>query len=81
MNKIKQLNPILPVKVNKSVVFYSPVDGNSVLVRTGTIDDDNTFYHGLIHGYSKDYINMPIAEKTSFVERLKSSSGKHNLVA
>ena len=34
MSELPKLN-ILPV--NKTVVFYSPVEGKDVLVRTGTI--------------------------------------------
>ena len=44
---------LLPV--NKTVVFYSPVEGKDVLVRTGTIGEGSCFYHALLHAYSLEY--------------------------
>jgi hypothetical protein len=62
---------ILPV--NKTVVFYSPIEGKDVLVRTGSIDGDLSFFHALLHAYSKDYICMNTDGRIKFVKKLTSS--------
>ena len=62
---------ILPV--NKTVVFYSPVEGKDVLVRTGTIGEGSCFFHALLHAYSKDYVSMNEGGRVKFVKRLRSS--------
>ena len=69
-NKYAQLE-ILPI--NKTVVFYSPVEGSDVLVRTGTIPDGSCFYHSLLHAYSRDYVNMNENGRMKFVRRLRAS--------
>ena len=45
---------ILPV--NKTVVFYSPIEGKDVFVRTGTMEGGNSLIHCLLHACSKDYM-------------------------
>lgn len=70
MSKYAELE-ILPV--NKSVVFYSPVEGTDVLVRTGTIGDGSCYYHSLLHAYSKDYVMMGESGRMKFVKRLRAS--------
>jgi hypothetical protein len=62
---------ILPV--NKTVVFYSPIEGKDVLVRTGTIAEGSCFFHALLHAYSKDYISMNENGRRKFVKKLRSS--------
>jgi hypothetical protein len=62
---------ILPV--NKTVVFYSPIEGKDVLVRTGTIAEGSCFFHALLHAYSKDYVSMNSGGRMKFVKRLRSS--------
>jgi hypothetical protein len=62
---------ILPV--NKTVVFYSPIEGKDVLVRTGTIADGSCFFHTLLHAYSKDYVSMDSNGRMKFVKKLRSS--------
>jgi hypothetical protein len=62
---------ILPV--NKTVVFYSPVEGKDVLVRTGTIAEGSCFFHALLHAYSKDYVSMHTSGRMKFVKRLRAS--------
>lgn len=65
---------ILPV--NKTVVFYSPIEGKDVLVRTGTIGEGSCFFHALLHAYSKDYISMNTSGRMKFVKRLRASIAK-----
>ena len=67
MNKLK----VLPV--NKSVVFYSPLEGDDVLVRTGTIAEGSCFFHTLLHAYSKDYVLMNRKSRMKYVHRLRGS--------
>lgn len=62
---------ILPV--NKTVVFYSPIEGKDVLVRTGTIAEGSCFFHALLHAYSKDYVSMNTAGRVKFVKKLRAS--------
>ena len=62
---------LLPV--NKTVVFYSPVEGKDTLVRTGTIAEGSCFFHALLHAYSKDYVSMNQRGRMKFVKRLRSS--------
>jgi hypothetical protein len=58
---------------NKTVVFYSPIEGKDVLVRTGTITESSCFFHALLHAYSKDYVSMNVGGRMKFVKRLRSS--------
>jgi len=59
--------------VNKTVVFYSPIEGDDVLVRTGTIGEGSCFFHSLLHAYSKEYISMDRKGRMKFVKRLRAS--------
>ena len=62
---------ILPV--NKTVVFYSPIEGKDILVRTGTIAEGSCFFHTLMHAYSKEYVSMNTRGRMKFIKRLRSS--------
>ena len=70
MNNSKKLK-ILPV--NKTVVFNSPMEGDDVLVRTGTITEGSSFFHALLHSYSNEYVAMNKKERMQFVRRLRGS--------
>jgi hypothetical protein len=61
----KQLS-ILPE--NKTSVFYSPVEGPNVLVRTGT-SSDNSFLHSILQASSKDYSKLDQNSKNSLVQK------------
>lgn len=67
----KNILKILPV--NKTVVFYSPLESKDVLVRTGTIGDGSCYYHALLHAYSNEYSLMNIQDRSKFVHRLRAS--------
>jgi hypothetical protein len=73
MNNLSTLN-ILPV--NRTVVFYSPLQGDDVLVRTGTIADGSCFFHAILHAYSKDYISMNNEDRIKYVKKLRVSISK-----
>ena len=71
--------PLKMLSVNKSVVFYSPMEGEDVLVRTGTIGEGSCLFHALLHAYSKDYATMDRKGRMKFVRRLRASmAGKVN---
>ena len=68
-----ELSTLTILPVNKTVVFYSPIEGKDVLVRTGTIGDGSCLLHALMHAYSKDYISMHTNGRMKFIKRLRSS--------
>lgn len=70
---MSQFETLQLLPANKTVVFYSPVEGKDVLVRTGTIGEGSCFYHALLHAYSKEYVSMDIKGRKKFVQRLRSS--------
>jgi hypothetical protein len=70
MNKVMELK-ILPV--NKTVVFTSPLEGNDVLVRTGTVKEGSCFFHSILHAYSKDYVSMNKTGRMKLVRKLRAS--------
>ena len=70
---MSQLKTLKLLPVNKTVVFYSPVEGKDVLVRTGTITDESCFFHALLHSYSKEYCTMDIKGRIKFVKKLRLS--------
>lgn len=59
--------------VNKSVVFNSPMEGDDVLVRTGTIGEGSCLLHALLHAYTKDYIDLDTKGRMAFVRRFRAS--------
>ena len=70
-SKLKQL------PVNKTVVFRSPIEDDDVLVRTGVVSDSSSFFHSIMHAYSKEYSSMDEKGRLKLVRRLRSSlSGK-----
>ena len=68
-----QTKSLKMLPVNKSVVFYSPLEGDDVLVRTGTIGEGSCLFHALLHAYSKDYSSMDRKGRMKFVKRLRAS--------
>jgi hypothetical protein len=58
---------------NKTVVFYSPLDSNDVLVRTGTMEASNSILHAISHAYSRDYVKMSSQDRKLFVKKLKNN--------
>ncbi len=66
-------NKLKSIPVNKTVVFYSPFEGDDVLVRTGTIAEGSCFFHSLLHACSSEYTSMDKKERMKFVRRLRAS--------
>lgn len=69
----KQVNKLKMIAPNKTVVFWSPTEGDDVLVRTGTIPDGSCCFHSLLYGYSKEYVSMDDDGRKKFVRRLRAS--------
>ena len=73
----KSLGKLKQLPVNKTVVFYSPIEGDDVLVRTGTIGEGSCFFHSILHSYSKDYSMMDKKDRMKLVLKLRAGlSGK-----
>ena len=68
----KSLGKLKILPVNKTVVFYSPVEGDDVLVRTGTIGEGSCFFHTLLHSYSKEYTMMDKKDRMKLVLKLRA---------
>jgi len=73
MTSTIQLKKLSILPPNKTVVFYSPIDGDDTLVRTGTIGDGSCLYHSILHAYSNEYILMNKNERITFVSKLRNS--------
>jgi len=69
----KPLSKLRMLPVNKTVVFYSPIEGDDVLVRTGTIGEGSCFLHSLLHACSREYVDMDMDGRMKFVRRLRAS--------
>jgi len=69
----EQQTKLTSLPVNKTVVFYSPIEGTDVLVRTGVLSEGSCFMNALLHGYSKDYIKMEKKERLHLVEKIRKS--------
>ena len=66
-------NKLKTVPVNKTLVFYSPIEGDDVLVRTGTIAEGSCFFHALLHAVSSEYSGMNKSGRMKFVRKLRAS--------
>jgi hypothetical protein len=73
----KEFSKLKQLPVNKTVVFRSPIEDDDVLVRTGVVSDSSSFFHSIMHAYSKEYSSMDDKGRLKLVRRLRSSlSGK-----
>lgn len=59
---------INPLPTNKTVVFYSPIEGKDVLVRTG---NDSDLLHCVLSSYSKKFLFMSQEKKEKALKKLK----------
>jgi hypothetical protein len=76
----QQLSKLTVLPLNKTVVFYSPIEGRDVLVRTGTLSEGNSFVHAIFHAYSKDYVQMEKKGRMKLVSKLYSKISDKFLV-
>ena len=68
----QKLSKLTILPPNKTVVFYSPIEGKDVLVRTGTMSQGNSFVHAVLHAYSNDYVQMDKKGRNKLVKKVYS---------
>lgn len=73
MSNQRQLSKLSILPVNKTVVFYSPIEGRDILVRTGTIGEGSCFFHSVLHAQSKDYVRLDRKGRMKLVAKLRES--------
>uniref|UniRef100_A0A6C0EM20 OTU domain-containing protein n=1 Tax=viral metagenome TaxID=1070528 RepID=A0A6C0EM20_9ZZZZ len=73
MSRRQQLNKLSILPPNKTVVFYSPIEGRDILVRTGTIGEGSCFFHALLHSHSREYVRLDKKGRMKLVAKLRSS--------
>lgn len=61
---------VLPT--GKTFVFWSPMEGEDNLVRTGTMKDGSCFFHSILHACSKEYSRENKKGKKTLVKKLRS---------
>jgi hypothetical protein len=66
----EQYDKLNLISSNKTLVFYSPVEGDDILVRTGNVFEDLTFFHCFLQSYSKKYHSMTDKDKDKFALNL-----------
>jgi hypothetical protein len=54
---------------NKTVVFYSPIEGPDVLVRFGTPNNNLSLFHAILNGCSKEYAKLDSEGKMKLSEK------------
>jgi hypothetical protein len=62
---------ILPV--DKTVVFFTPLEGNDTIVRTGTIGEGSCAYHSILHGCDSKYVSLDISQRMKYVKEFRAS--------
>jgi len=67
---IKKLNVIKPVQDGRTVVFYSPIEGEDILVRTGVPQIDS-FFHSVLRSTFKQYPQLSEEKKEKVVTNFK----------
>jgi len=70
---MEELKELKEIPCNKCVVFYSPVEGEEVFVRTGTVSDSQKFLHSVFHAFSEDYVGMGEIKRTKFIKKFKDN--------
>jgi hypothetical protein len=63
---------ILPI--NRTVIFSSLLNYNKNLVRTGVINDDNSFIHSILSASSKEYYDSDMNERIKFVHKFTKNT-------
>jgi hypothetical protein len=63
--------PLHPVSPNKTVVFYTPFEGEDVIVRTGVLQEKNPLLHAVLHGYSKKYAMSDKQKRIRIAKKLE----------
>ena len=74
---IKKLNTITPVNPERTVVFYSPIEGDDILVRTG-VPNNHSFFHSILRSTFPAYSDLSDVNKEKVVLNLKKKLSKIN---
>jgi len=69
MVAFSQINKI---QADTSVVFRTPIECDEVLVRTGCSAESSSFFHCILHSYSKDYCSMKQKDRSKLFRGLRS---------
>lgn len=62
-----QVQSLTKLPENKTTVFYSPIEGRDVLVRTGIQGD---MINAILYAYSKDYIKLNDKKRKKLISKL-----------
>ena len=77
MTTKNSLAPLTILPPNKTVVFYSPIEGRDVLVRTGVLNDPESFVHALLHAHSAEYVKENEDGRCDLVEKMMKNLNQH----
>lgn len=74
----KQLSKITPLQINKTVVLLSPLEDNDVLVRTGTIQEDNlSLFHSVFSACYSQYLSYNLEDRKKYLRKTCSGIVKN----
>lgn len=76
MTNKQKLSKLSILPVNKTTVFYSPIDGQDVFVRTGIVENRLCFIHALFHAFSREYIRQSESERIRTVKKFYKNLGE-----
>lgn len=65
----KNINDLEISEIGKSVVFYSPLEGENILVRTG-ISKDKNFISAVLYASSKNYADLNHIQRHNITQKL-----------
>jgi hypothetical protein len=70
------MSKLTKLEGNKTLVFYSPVEGKDVLVRTGVSNSPYCLLHSCLLSSSKEYTKMSKEDKEKLVKKLAKNIEK-----
>lgn len=70
------MSKLTKLEGNKTLVFYSPVEGKDVLVRTGVLNSPYCLLHSCLLSSSKEYVKMSKDDKEKLVKKLAKNIEK-----
>ena len=70
------MSKLTKLEGNKTLVFYSPVEGKDVLVRTGMVNSPYCLLHACLLSSSKEYGKMSKPDKDRLIKKLSKNIEK-----
>jgi len=64
---LKSLSNIHPIKPDRSVVFFSPLEGEDILVRTG-VHNEYSFYRSILNSTYNGFVKFSYEKQNSIIE-------------